>query len=110
MYFASERTNFTKGTATNNKRRRNHSANRCNLSSFAKSRSLASLGMTAKGLFQKPALNTRVRSSGNIYRITIYWQHGGGDHHGRVSRVGGAALPYPQVRRRRRRGGPRRGT
>src|SRR5260370_26730590 len=65
--------------------------------------------MTAKGLFQKPAVNTRVRSSGNIYRITIYWQHGGGDYHGRIPRAGGAALPPSQVRRRRGRDGTGRG-
>src|SRR5206468_10572592 len=54
-------------------------------------------------------VNLRKRLGGRIYRITIYLEYGGGDHHGGVPRVGGAALPHPQVRGRRRRGGASRG-
>src|SRR4029077_19047365 len=65
--------------------------------------------MTSKGFFQKPAANARLDASSGIYRITIYLQHGGGDHHGRVPRFGGAALPHSQIRGRRGRGGASRG-
>src|SRR6266567_2736506 len=100
--FASARTISTNATATSITKRRNPSASRCNVGSFAKSRSLASLGMTARGLFQKAAMNTRMRASGGIYRSTIYCRNGERYHHRRVPGAGRTAIPDSQVCPRRR--------
>src|SRR5947209_11542430 len=68
----------------------------------------AGLGWQERNFFRS-LLSMHIRGSGGIYRITIYLGYGGGDYHGGVPRFGGAALPHPQVRGRRGRGGARRG-